>query len=118
MRVVKCDVTAFDSIKNAIEEGINYFGKIDVLVNNAGFYTIGVLEAATEEHIRRQVETNLIGLINTTEEMLPHFREHKAGTIINLSSVAGRTTVPLQSLYILLNMLTLLLIFYIYSSNV
>lgn len=99
IKVLKCDVTDIESIKQAIKDGINCFGKIDVLVNNAGFYTIGVLEAATEEQICRQLDTNLLGLINTTKEILPHFRKQKSGVIINVSSIAGRTTVPLQSLY-------------------
>jgi NAD(P)-dependent dehydrogenase (short-subunit alcohol dehydrogenase family) len=97
--VTRCDVTDPDSIRNAISEGIRNFGRIDALVNNAGFYTIGVVEAATDEQIRRQLDTNLLGLIRTTKEILPHFRKQKSGAIINLSSIAGRTVVPLQSLY-------------------
>lgn len=99
VKILRCDVTNTESIKQAIKEGIDYFGKIDLLINNAGFYTIGVLEAATEEQIRRQLDTNLFGLINTTKEMLPYFRKQKSGMIINISSIAGRTTVPLQALY-------------------
>lgn len=98
-KILRCDVKDTESIKEAIENGIDYFGKIDVLVNNAGFYTIGVLEAATEEQIRQQLDTNLFGLINTTKEMLPYFRKQKSGMIINISSIAGRTAVPLQALY-------------------
>jgi NADP-dependent 3-hydroxy acid dehydrogenase YdfG len=93
------NMTDTDSIKKSIADGLSIFRQIDVLVNNAGFYTIGVLEAATNEQIQRQLGTNLLGLINMTKEILPHFRKHKSGMIINLSSVAGRTTVPLQSLY-------------------
>ena len=99
VKVLKCDVTNTESIKKAIKDGIDCFGKIDLLVNNAGFYTIGILESATEEQIRRQLDTNLFGLINTTKEMVPYFRKQKSGMIINISSIAGRTTVPLQTLY-------------------
>lgn len=99
VKILRCDVTDIESIKQSIKEGISYFCKIDVLINNAGFYTIGVLESATEEQICRQLDTNLLGLINTTKEILPHFRKHKSGMIINVSSIAGRTAVPLQSLY-------------------
>jgi short-subunit dehydrogenase len=99
IKVIECDVTDPESIRSAVQQGIETFGKIDVLVNNAGFYTIGVLEAATEEQIDRQLQTNLFGLIHTTKEVLPHFRKQRAGTIINISSVAGQISVPLQSLY-------------------
>lgn len=99
VKVLKCDVTETGSIKQAIKEGVEHFGWIDVLINNAGYYTIGVLESATKEQINRQIETNLIGLINSTKEMLPYFRKQRSGTIINISSVAGKTTVPLQTLY-------------------
>lgn len=99
VKVFRCDVTDADSIKKSISDGLSAFDQIDVLVNNAGFYTIGVLEAATNEQIKRQLDTNLLGLINMTKEILPYFRKQKSGMIINISSVAGRTTVPLQSLY-------------------
>lgn len=97
--ITKMDVTDADSIKNAVKEAICRFGKIDVLINNAGYYSIGVVEAIPEEEIRRQIETNLLGLILTTKAVLPHMREKRSGLIVNLSSVAGRTTVPLQSIY-------------------
>lgn len=97
--VIPCDVTDTDSISKAVREGMKHFGKIDALINNAGYYTIGILESATEDQIRRQIETNLIGLINTTKEIVPYFRKQKSGVIINISSVAGKTTVPLQTLY-------------------
>lgn len=97
--ILQCDVTNTDSIKQAVKDGISRFGSIDVLVNNAGFYTVGVLEAATETQIRKQIDTNLTGLINVTKEILPYFRTKKQGVIVNISSIAGRTSVPLQSLY-------------------
>jgi len=97
--ILQCDVTNLDSIKNSIKTGIQTFGNIDVLVNNAGYYTIGSFETATDEQIRRQVDTNLLGVINVTKEIIPHFREQKSGTIINISSIAGNVTFPLQTLY-------------------
>lgn len=97
--VTRMDVTDTGSIKNAVEEVIQKFGQIDVLINNAGYYSIGVVEAITEEEIARQINTNLLGLIYVTKAVLPHMREKKSGLIVNLSSVAGRTTVPLQSIY-------------------
>jgi len=99
VKVLKCDVTNSTGIKNAIQIGIQTFGKIDVVVNNAGYYSIGVFESATDDEIVRQIDTNLLGLIKVTKEIVPHFRKQKSGTIINLSSIAGVISVPLQSLY-------------------
>lgn len=99
MLQIKCDVTAQQSIENAVTQGINHFGSIDVLVNNAGYYTLGPFEAATQEQINKQIATNLLGVISVTREMIPHFRKQRSGTIINISSIAGVTTIPLQSLY-------------------
>jgi len=97
--VLQCDVTDTDSIKNSINTGIQTFGNIDILVNNAGYYTIGPFETTTDEQIRRQIDTNLVGLISVTKEIIPHFRKQLSGTIINISSVAGKVTFPLQTLY-------------------
>ena len=97
--ITKMDVTDADSIQDAINEAICKFGQIDVLINNAGYYSIGVVEAITEEEIRRQIETNLLGLIFTTKAVLPYMRAKRSGLIVNMLSVAGRTTVPLQSIY-------------------
>lgn len=99
VKILPCDVTDLDSIVSAINEGIKFFGSIDVLVNNAGYYVLGPFEAATHEQIKLQIDTNLIGLMNVTGQMLPHFRKQKSGTIINISSIAGVITVPLQTLY-------------------
>ena len=97
--VIRLDVLDKDSIKNAIFEGIEKFGKIDVLVNNAGYGAYGVLEAASDENITRQFNTNVIGLLFVTREILPHFRKSKEGIIINISSVGGKITFPLGTLY-------------------
>ncbi|MDR0777984.1 MAG: SDR family oxidoreductase [Methanomassiliicoccaceae archaeon] len=99
VKVIRCDVTDTESIDAAVTGGISAFGMIDVLVNNAGYYTIGPLEAATYDQIRDQIDTNLIGTINVTKRMLPHMREQRSGTIVNVSSIAGLVSLPLQSLY-------------------
>jgi short-subunit dehydrogenase len=82
-----------------MKETVAHFGGIDVLVNNAGYSLVGPFEASTDEQIRRQFDTNVFGLMNVTREIIPYFRERKAGTIINVASVGGRITFPLYSLY-------------------
>jgi NAD(P)-dependent dehydrogenase (short-subunit alcohol dehydrogenase family) len=97
--VTKLDVLDVDAIENAVKEGINKFGKIDVLVNNAGYGAYGPLESFPREKIIRQFNTNVIGLLDVTKALLPHFRQNKDGIIINVSSVGGRITMPLGALY-------------------
>src|SRR5471030_2104348 len=97
--IYKLDVTDKLSIQNAVSEGIEKFGKIDVLVNNAGYGALGTLEAATEEQVKQQFDVNLFGLITVTKAVLPGMRQQRSGTIINVSSVGGRVTFPFSSLY-------------------
>lgn len=99
IHLLPCDVNDTASIQYAVSQGIRHFGKIDVLLNNAGFYTIGAFEAATNVQIEQQLRTTLLGSILTTKEILPHFRENKAGLIVNVSSIAGQISIPLQTLY-------------------
>ena len=97
--VTKLDVTDSASIQSAVQAGIEKFGRIDVLLNNAGYGAYGPLEAFPMENIRRQFDTNVIGLLETTKAVLPHFRENKSGTIVNISSIGGKMTFPLGTLY-------------------
>ena len=97
--ISKLDVTDKQSIQNTVAAGIEKFGKIDVLVNNAGYGALGALEAATEEQVKQQFDVNLFGLIEVTKAVLPGMRQQKYGTIINVSSVGGKVTFPFSSLY-------------------
>jgi len=97
--VTRLDVTDKSSIQNAVEAGIQKFGKIDVLVNNAGYGAYGPLESFSREKIIRQFNTNVIGLLDVTQALLPHFRSNKDGIIINISSIGGKMTFPFGSLY-------------------
>lgn len=97
--VTRLDVLDLDSIKESVAESIQKFGSIDVLLNNAGYGAYGPLESFPREKIVRQFNTNVIGLIDVTKAILPHFRENRKGTIINVSSMGGRVTFPLGSLY-------------------
>jgi NAD(P)-dependent dehydrogenase (short-subunit alcohol dehydrogenase family) len=95
----RLDVTDVDSIRSAIAETIEKFGRIDAVVNNAGFAVVGPFEAATQEQIERQMQTNVYGVMNVCREILPYFREQKRGIIVNVASMGGRITFPLYSVY-------------------
>ena len=97
--VTKLDVLDLESIKNSINDGIQKFGSIDVLLNNAGYGAYGPLESFPREKIIRQFNTNVIGLLDVTRAILPHFREYRKGIIMNVSSMGGKMTFPLGSLY-------------------
>lgn len=97
--VTRLDVLDLGSIESTVYEGIQRFGKIDVLLNNAGYGAYGPLEASPREKIIRQFNTNVIGLLDVTKALLPHFRVNKSGMIINISSIGGKMTFPLGSLY-------------------
>ena len=97
--VARLDVTDSASIEEAVATGIEKFERIDVLLNNAGYGAYGPLEAFPMEKIHRQFDTNVIGLLETTKAVLPHFRANKAGTIVNISSIGGQMTFPLGTLY-------------------
>ncbi|MDQ3180787.1 MAG: SDR family oxidoreductase [Acidobacteriota bacterium] len=96
---IRLDVTDVDSIKAAISVTLDKFGRIDAIVNNAGYGLVGAFEAATAEQIERQFQTNVFGLMNVCREILPVFRQQKHGTIVNVASMGGRLTFPLYSLY-------------------
>jgi NAD(P)-dependent dehydrogenase (short-subunit alcohol dehydrogenase family) len=84
------DVTSHSQADNAIERTIAAFGRIDVLVNNAGFGNVAPIEDTTMEEFRAQIETNLFGVIIVTKAVLPYFREQRAGHIFQITSIAGR----------------------------
>ena len=97
--VCRLDVTDRASIKEAVAAGLERFGRIDVLFNNAGFGTFGPVEAATDEQLRRLMDVNYFGLVDVMKAVLPHMRERREGLIINMSSVGGRITYPYTSAY-------------------
>lgn len=96
---LKLDVNDQQTIDDGIKETIGHFGRIDVLVNNAGYGTVGAFECSNDEQILQQFQTNVFGLMRMTRAVLPYFRDQKQGIVINLSSVGGRLTFPLYSLY-------------------
>ena len=96
---LRLDVTDSDSIAQAVTAALEKFSTIDVLINNAGYALLGVFEACTPEQIERQFATNVFGLMTVTRAVLPHFREQRSGTIINIASIGGKMAFPLYSLY-------------------
>jgi NAD(P)-dependent dehydrogenase (short-subunit alcohol dehydrogenase family) len=99
IKVIRLDVTDDASIATAVAETIGAFGRIDALVNNAGYGLIGLFEAMTADQVRRQFETNVLGLMSVTRAVIPQMRAQASGRIINVASVAGRMSMPLYSLY-------------------
>ncbi len=97
--ITRLDVQDLDSISVAVAEGIARFGQIDVLVNNAGFGLYGVFEGLSREKVREQFDVNVLGLMDVTRAILPHFRSNRSGVIVNISSGAGVFGLPRTSLY-------------------
>lgn len=95
----RCDVTDTETIAAAMQAGIKEFGGIDVVVNNAGYGAVGPFEASTENDVEKQFNVNVFGLMSVMREVLPHMRNKKNGVIINISSMGGRVTFPLYSVY-------------------
>lgn len=97
--VTRLDVLDLDSLDSALAAGIEQFGKIDVVLNNAGYALMGTFESARRESIVRQFAVNVQGLFDVTQKALPHFRANQSGMFINISSIGGRMTFPLMPLY-------------------
>lgn len=93
------DVNDHESVESAAAQSISRAGRIDALINNAGFFQMGPLETSSMEQIRAQFETNVFGLIAVTKAFLPHMREQGGGTIVNLSSVSAANGYPFASVY-------------------
>ena len=96
---LKLDVTDPAQIDAAVKAAIEKFGRIDVLVNNAGIGYFAAFEESEEDEVRRMFEINFWGLVHMTKAVLPAMREQKSGTIVNIASVAGMRGSPAVSFY-------------------
>lgn len=99
IQVIELDVSSDKSVNTAIDKINDESKRIDVLVNNAGYSLIGALEDLSMDEIKAQFETNLFGTIRVMKAVLPIMRKQKVGTIVNVSSMAGRVGFPLFPVY-------------------
>ncbi|EYF05112.1 SDR family NAD(P)-dependent oxidoreductase [Chondromyces apiculatus] len=99
VRVLDLDVTQRDLVFTRVEQAIACFGKLDVVVNNAGHGLVAAVEEAGEAEVRAQMETNFFGALWVTQAVLPHLRARRSGHIVQISSVGGVGTMPTMGLY-------------------
>jgi 3-oxoacyl-[acyl-carrier protein] reductase len=95
---IKADVSKAADIKAMFERTQREFGEIDVLINNAGVYELGTLDAITERHFQRQFDVNVLGLLLATQEAVKHFRSD-GGSIVNIGSAVSRFLPPATAVY-------------------
>jgi len=100
LEVIELDVNNEDSVKSAIQKIISKKGRIDVLVNNAGYMLFGAVEDLSVDELRKQFETNFFSIVRMIQEVAPLMRKQKDGIIVNISSVVGRLGFPGTSAYI------------------
>ncbi|GBF50976.1 short-chain dehydrogenase/reductase SDR [Leptospira ryugenii] len=96
---VVMDINSKESIRRSIESVYRKEGRIDAIVNNAGFGAFGAFETSSEEDRQSMFAINVFALMNMTQEVLPYFRKQMSGTIVNVSSIGGLMTYPLFSIY-------------------
>jgi NAD(P)-dependent dehydrogenase (short-subunit alcohol dehydrogenase family) len=93
------DVTQPDSILRAVDETIRKFGRINILINNAGYALRGVVEEVQVEQAQKMFDANLFGVIRLVQAVAPYMRKQGEGRIINISSIAGKLSTPVNGLY-------------------
>ena len=99
VRHIKTDITIEGDVISAVNEIISAEGRIDILVNCAGFGISGAVEFTTTEEAKKQFEVNFFGAVTVTRAVLPHMRENGSGRIVNISSVAAVAHIPFQTYY-------------------
>jgi NAD(P)-dependent dehydrogenase (short-subunit alcohol dehydrogenase family) len=99
LQVVQLDVDNDKSVSDAIDRIMSEKGRIDIVVNNAGYALAGPFEETSMEEIKTQFETNFFGAVRVMQATIPIMRERRGGKIVNITSMGGRIAVPLDSLY-------------------
>ncbi|MDR1115061.1 MAG: SDR family NAD(P)-dependent oxidoreductase, partial [Tannerella sp.] len=99
VKPVVMDVTDEISVSAAIDEVIGNEGRIDVLINNAGYGEYGAIEDVSMENARKQMDVNLFGLARVTQLVVPHMRKQKSGKIVNITSIGGKVATPMGGWY-------------------
>lgn len=99
VKTIALDVTSDESMQNCVQQILKQEGKIDVLINNAGYGSYGTIEDVPMEEAKRQFEVNVFGLARMTQLVLPSMRKQKSGTIINISSIGGKIATPFGAWY-------------------
>ncbi|MHA1849423.1 MAG: SDR family oxidoreductase [Promethearchaeota archaeon] len=99
LKVLECDVNDTGMVEKTVKSILGDEEKIDVLINNAGYGLIGPVEFASDDAIYQQFNTNVFGYIRTIRAVLPAMRARRSGLIINVSSVGGRLSIPLEGIY-------------------
>jgi NAD(P)-dependent dehydrogenase (short-subunit alcohol dehydrogenase family) len=100
LQILRADVTDRDSTSEVVEKIIGKKGRIDIVVNNAGYLLLGPLEQLEIDGIKEGFETNFFGMIRLIQQVLAMMRRQGYGSIINISSLAGRIGFPLSSAYV------------------
>jgi len=98
-KVSKLDITSDESVDQFVGEIISKHGRVDVLVNSAGYGAYGMVEAVSLENAQRQYDVNVFGAARMTKAVLPHMRKRGTGSIVNITSIAGRLTTPMCAWY-------------------
>lgn len=93
------DIAKSETVKRCVDQAIEHFGGVDVLINNAGYGITGPFEFLTDEQIRRHFDTAVFGHMNMIRAIIPHMRTRRSGTIVNVTSGAGRIGFPYNSIY-------------------
>ena len=99
IQVTRLDVTDLEAVKATVERAVADFGSLDALVNNAGYSLWGPLEELSLDEVRTVFETNLFSVMALCQSVLPHMRERRHGTIVNVGSVAGNVAAPVEGPY-------------------